>query len=161
MGKWLSCCAAIYSSAPRAYHVQCVITVLWVLSLPCRSGFSTEAISSCQKIAIRIWTLVDGKRTMTDVLVEATRLWHLAPGAVQEAALSALVDAQLIRAQLEIPVGLYEPMDYLERALHRVENSEPLVAVVERFQMMRRALHREICHNESRYWGRSTDISRR
>jgi len=51
---------------------------------------------------------------MTDVLVEATRLWHLAPGAVQEAALSALVDAQLIRAQLEIPVGLYEPMDYLK-----------------------------------------------
>lgn len=83
-----------------------------------------------------VWTLMDGARTITDVIGEAERRWQMEPGTVREA-IRALAESGLIHAKLEIPTGIYEPVGYLEQELEQGGVTEAL-AVTKRLQDIRR-----------------------
>jgi len=64
--------------------------------------------------------LVDGDRSVEALSREAEERWGLSPHDVGEI-LTALTNARLLHASIEIPVGLYEPMHYLVAELRRGE----------------------------------------
>jgi hypothetical protein len=80
--------------------------------------------------AIPILGLIDGDRTLEQIVSEAQSRWQL-PQATTHNLVRQLVDAGLIYAHIEIPVGINEPMEYL-RDLLNTTSALDAIALTER-----------------------------
>ncbi len=87
--------------------------------------------------ATELLTLIDGAQTLDAIVAVGCARWHITPAELH-ATIKRLVDAQLVHAQIEVPVGPTTPLEYLKAELEQANVAEAL-PVIEQFIALRDA----------------------